>query len=464
MGSSSNKKKDEKLHKKEKNAKKYQDRAERKRQKSEKKKLKQLRDSEGEQHQSNSTTQIKQEESPVMEVEQKSIKKRRLEPVIDGWKKESSSPKDRSIYGVANATGSNMNGQASSQSTSSLEKVLAAAQASKLQDHSFFEENENLPEEYEEVEVDNADSDFEEEDNPAHVRLQNKPSSVKKSVTFASNARHEGVNPKTAFQVKVEVCKSDPHKEPLVVNFANGAPPKKEIMLPSFDVYYLNPANQAGKYLHGTDEKCTYLASTLGVKFDGRSTKLLVGIYDKQENTLKLQNAAEMGSVFALTQHLTSKLTKQPTATSTRAYMSHTAARDALYSDFGSVKKKKLIKSQLANQIDITSVVANQAAVDAIKIREVNKSEIEEQLQENEVSLNNYIPVCTKYISFLLELYFSRILFEKPSRKHVRNCFLSLTKTQYIHMMCMMLKKLPAKQHGDKSVARLMLACTKMIG
>jgi hypothetical protein len=186
-------------------------------------------------------------------------------------------------------------------------------------------------------------------------------------VSFSNDIKQDKHN-KSTLKVEVEVCKANSAKEqPMTVNFSNGAPPlnEKEQHLPLFQIYRQAPGEASGRYIYGTDEKCTYVAESSTFEDDSeRHMKVLVGIYDRQDSTLKVHQAAEKGTVFGLQQHITCKL-KEPSEVSvgTRAFGSYQEASASLYADFGSTKKKKVLKSQAANRINVSSVVGNQKTV-----------------------------------------------------------------------------------------------------
>mmetsp|Transcript_4860 Transcript_4860/g.5390 ORF Transcript_4860/g.5390 Transcript_4860/m.5390 type:complete len:562 (-) Transcript_4860:47-1732(-) len=109
-----------------------------------------------------------------------------------------------------------------------------------------------------------------------------------------------------------------------------------------------------GRLIHGNDDTCTYISSNGGRGHDGRNTKLYVGVYHKPTASLKLIPSAEKGTVFAMNQSVTSY---HDSKSLDFRNMSLAERRRMVFESFGSQKKKKVLRSQQANVVEMRSVV-----------------------------------------------------------------------------------------------------------
>lgn len=155
-------------------------------------------------------------------------------------------------------------------------------------------------------------------------------------------------------KIDVKVVESDPAKDPVVVSFPGGVPAASSTP-PQFVWTSVVEGSKRGRRVVGKDDTCTYQAENVGRGYDGRRTKLCVAVYNKRTKTLEVQLAAEKGTVYALTQSV-SKYSSSGSALQTGAQR-----RAALFADFGSSKKQKVLRSQAANRVTVDSVIgANQ--------------------------------------------------------------------------------------------------------
>lgn len=126
--------------------------------------------------------------------------------------------------------------------------------------------------------------------------------------------------------------------------------------------------------LIGRDAKCIYTASvsTKDNKTTASSSnsQLLVGVYDKHRKQVTLYPIAT-NSVFALKQTVPSYLQETSSSNNNNnvgaASLSAATRHAMLFEDFGSAKKRKVLRSQAANRVNVDTVVgAGTAMVDAI--------------------------------------------------------------------------------------------------
>jgi hypothetical protein len=189
----------------------------------------------------------------------------------------------------------------------------------------------------------------------------------------------------------------DPNVDPLVVSFPGGVPASiledggNSQDKPTFQWMPLKASSVRGKQVVGLDATCAYTAETAGRGHDGRLTKLVVGIYDSQENRLILQPVAEKGTVFSLAQQVSNYDEGTNNMDATTAHMTPMERRRVLFESFGSSKKQKILKSQAANVVSVDSVVgAGSAMMDAMgrqgtQISESNRKAMEEASKGNKV-------------------------------------------------------------------------------
>jgi len=218
-----------------------------------------------------------------------------------------------------------------------------------------------------------------------------KTSSPSKKKGSAVKAESGGVNSDgdggAAVSVKVKVHKVQSGDDPIVVSFPRGVPAsvldaeekasessrKRSVQfaasnessaesrahdVPTFTWSKLKAGSNRGKSIQGSDKTCTYSSSNEGRGYDGRSAKLYVAVYDREEQTLTLQPAAERGQVFALDQSVKSYEPQVQHVDTTIQNMSATQKRMLLFESFGSAKKQRALKSQAANVVNIDSVIS----------------------------------------------------------------------------------------------------------
>jgi len=144
---------------------------------------------------------------------------------------------------------------------------------------------------------------------------------------------------------------------PIVVSFPGGLPESVEnrhIKPPRF-LWQKSDANtNRGRRVVGYDRHCLYSASARGLLFDDRRTKICVGIYDKKRGSVVLHEGATNGTVFSLQQSIPTYIKKNGQAGTDP---SSNADRPNIFEDFGSQKKRRVLKSQAANRVDINHVI-----------------------------------------------------------------------------------------------------------
>mmetsp|Transcript_29846 Transcript_29846/g.70326 ORF Transcript_29846/g.70326 Transcript_29846/m.70326 type:complete len:453 (-) Transcript_29846:293-1651(-) len=167
---------------------------------------------------------------------------------------------------------------------------------------------------------------------------------------------------KKAVTIKVE---KSTDTNPIVVSFPGGLPESVEnenVKAPQF-VWQAGGgggggsgggANKRGRSVVGYDRHCVYSASARGFLYDDRRTKVCVGVYDKKRGTVVLQEAATKGTVFSLKQTVPAYIQKNGKVESDP---SDGTVGPNIFEDFGSQKKRRVLKSQAANRVDINHVV-----------------------------------------------------------------------------------------------------------
>jgi hypothetical protein len=106
----------------------------------------------------------------------------------------------------------------------------------------------------------------------------------------------------------------------------------------------------------GQDKHCLYNASSKGMMYDDRRTKLCVGVYDKKRGVLMIREAASRGTVYSLEQTTPTYLVNNELSQS-RTVEDILAGGTNVFEDFGSSKKRKVLKSQAANRVEVDHVV-----------------------------------------------------------------------------------------------------------
>lgn len=166
--------------------------------------------------------------------------------------------------------------------------------------------------------------------------------------------------------MKINVQESDSAKDPVVVSFPSGLPSgiANDAQSTGEEVEHSNPptftwtsarkSSSKGRILVGTDDTCTYSSMNDGRGYDGRLTKSYMAIYHKPSKTVKFIPASEKGTVFAMNQRVTDYEDSQ---SFDFGNMSMSERRRMVFESFGSNKKKKVLRSQDANVVEMKSVV-----------------------------------------------------------------------------------------------------------
>ena len=194
--------------------------------------------------------------------------------------------------------------------------------------------------------------------------------------------------------MRIDVQESHADKNPIVVSFPGGMPQAlmdtngasvdnatkikdavsdssdgdsddDVVISPKFTWNKLSAKSAFGRRIIGRDKNCVYTSASRGIGYDERSTKLCVGVYDKKRGIVKLYEAASKGTVYTLSQsvpHYTQQISSSlldPNAPKNDDIDKSNAnnSYQAVFEDFGSAKKRKVLKSQTANQVDIDHVV-----------------------------------------------------------------------------------------------------------
>lgn len=186
-----------------------------------------------------------------------------------------------------------------------------------------------------------------------------------KSPAKASKKRKSTSSSYTGDRKRIVVQVADSKKEdnPIVVSFSSGVPEALRggatptaTETPKFQWRKLSQKSKFGRVVSGFDKHCTYTGNAAGLAFDDRRTKLCVGVYDKKKGVVVLREAACKGTVFSLQQSVPNYLERHGTVRFEPGanLLSYSTQ---IFEDFGSHKKKKVLKSQAANQVDINHVV-----------------------------------------------------------------------------------------------------------
>jgi hypothetical protein len=196
------------------------------------------------------------------------------------------------------------------------------------------------------------------------------------AMSSKSKRAHRGSRTK----IVVNVQDPDPDVDPIVASFPGGLPEHLEgDGAPKFAWRKLRETSKRGRILVGEDSTCRYQARSEGRGYDGRRTKLCVGLYNKRTGKLTLHQAAEKGTVFCLEQSVRSY---QDSATSLPDTMSFMDRRRALFESFGSSKKQRVLKSQEANVVNVDSVVGAGSVMMGAFLEGQNMSESNRQALE----------------------------------------------------------------------------------
>mmetsp|Transcript_3022 Transcript_3022/g.8223 ORF Transcript_3022/g.8223 Transcript_3022/m.8223 type:complete len:443 (+) Transcript_3022:122-1450(+) len=156
---------------------------------------------------------------------------------------------------------------------------------------------------------------------------------------------------------RVTINVADKSSNPIIVSFPGGLPESIENrnIEPARFLWQKSDVNtKRGRRVVGYDRHCLYSATTRGLLFDDRRTKLCVGIYDKKRRSIVLHEGATNGTIFSLKQSV-------PTYTERNGKVetdpSSNADRPNIFEDFGSQKKRRVLKSQAANRVDVDHVI-----------------------------------------------------------------------------------------------------------
>jgi A49-like RNA polymerase I associated factor len=181
-----------------------------------------------------------------------------------------------------------------------------------------------------------------------------------------SSSGENGTETTTTSTVRLKVAPIDATANPLVCSFPGGVPTLSTASP-------LQLQWRRGSRLTGKDETCHYTSinNTMMRTNSTRSsaqqpskqspipqqpTQLAIGVYDRHTQTVTVHLAAERGTVFCLQQHVSSYTSAlHHPASGTTDSSSATAAANylALYEDFGSAKKRKVLASQQANRVTV---------------------------------------------------------------------------------------------------------------
>jgi hypothetical protein len=218
--------------------------------------------------------------------------------------------------------------------------------------------------------------------------------------------------------IKIRVHAADPDIDPVVCSFPGGLPSSlltasngssntTSSHPPKF--LWRRPASdktKAGGTLIGKDDACLFESQAPQQGKNKCRTKLCVGVYDKKKGKLTLHQAASDGTVYALQQSVPSYLEQAgPNVDSTKTYAEQ---RTALFEDFGSAKKRKVMRSQEANKVNVDSVVgAGNVMVGSFlkgeAMSESNRKAIEERINQtaeqgegNQAKIKDAVDTATK--------------------------------------------------------------------
>lgn len=139
---------------------------------------------------------------------------------------------------------------------------------------------------------------------------------------------------------------------------------------------------EKGRRVVGRDRTCTY-ESVLPRKAPTKTHRLCVGVLDKRSGILRVSLAADDGHVFALEQSVIGYKDNGGDATTTPSKLKSAAERHrALFSSFGSSKKRKVLKSQEANRVTVDTTVgglSSAAFANQTKMSESNRKALQDQ-------------------------------------------------------------------------------------
>jgi len=152
--------------------------------------------------------------------------------------------------------------------------------------------------------------------------------------------------------IKVEKSTS-----PIVVSFPGGLPESvenKRVKPPKFLWQKSDENTKRGRRVVGYDRHCHYSASARGFHYDDRRTKICVGVYDKKRGCVVLHEGASKGTIFSLQQSVPTYIERNGQVGTDP---SSNANRPNIFEDFGTQKKRRVLKSQAANRVDVNHVI-----------------------------------------------------------------------------------------------------------
>jgi len=202
-------------------------------------------------------------------------------------------------------------------------------------------------------------------------------------------------------KIVIEVASPDASVDPVVASFPGGLPHSltSQDEGPQF-AYRKRKANSSkGRVLIGKDATNLYEAESSG-RNSGLS-KLCVGLYNKKTGNLTLHQAAEEGIVFSMEQSVRSY---KESHLELPSQMTGADRRRALFESFGSSKKRKVLKSQAANVVNVESVVGSASAMMGAFLKDPNMSESNRKALEQQKSGTKVRLICCSFFVFLLML------------------------------------------------------------
>jgi hypothetical protein len=187
------------------------------------------------------------------------------------------------------------------------------------------------------------------------VDMAKSPSSKRKKSSASTSTSSK--------KVRLQVLNNDPSDNPIVVSFPRGLPEalqpnsdNSSAVPPRFVWQKLNEKSKTGRKVVGHDKHCIYSGSSKGIGFDERRTKLCIGVYDKKNGVMRIQEAASRGTVYSLEQAVPSYLNENPQDTF-QVGKNLVEYSNAVFADFGTSKKRKVLKSQAANRVELENVL-----------------------------------------------------------------------------------------------------------
>ena len=263
------------------------------------------------------------------------------------------------------------------------------------------------------------DSDVNMDISPSTPAMTSKNPPPKKS-----SSKKDKKKDSSSGSVGIKVMKNSSTSAPLVVSFPNGVPSVAHNS-PSFTWSVQKRKTVAGKVLgkqvQGHDRTCNFsshvVTSNASSKETSRlqtpMTKFMVGVFDKETNSLTLHLSAEDGKIFPLQQTIRSSNADNNDSDDENgnqygieehfslANMTEAEKRRVLFDSFGSAKKKKQLKGIDANKVNVSSVVGTDTnMLDAVNRQNLSKSNVEamkeatiaakQQITENAVRFKSY--------------------------------------------------------------------------